>query len=267
MTGSSASPGTSLDRKAVPTQRSSDDLRAQEHATQGMAAVRQATERLYTEVSRLDDRDIVRQSLLPGWTRAHVLTHLARNADALVNLLTWARTGIEHPMYASRADRDADIELGAKRHAQVVREDLLAACTRLDEAADRMSGTDWRANVAHRTGRVFPASDIPAMRLFEIWVHLVDLDSGVTFADVPDAHIEQLVDTAVHPHVTRSDGIPVHLRVELPSGEHRRWELHLPVADCATEIAGPAPDVIGWLTGRTPGTALTGAPPGLPPWG
>ena len=31
-------------------------------------------------------------SALPGWTRAHVLTHLARNADAMVNLLTWART-------------------------------------------------------------------------------------------------------------------------------------------------------------------------------
>jgi maleylpyruvate isomerase len=32
-------------------------------------------------------------SALPGWSRAHVLTHVARNADAMINLLTWARTG------------------------------------------------------------------------------------------------------------------------------------------------------------------------------
>jgi maleylpyruvate isomerase len=267
MTGSSASPGTSLDRKAVPAQRSSADHSALEHANLGFAAVREATERLYAEVSRLGDAEIVRPSRLPGWTRAHLITHLARNADALVNLLTWARTGIEHPMYASRADRDADIEEGAKRLAQVIREDLLAACTRLDTAAARMTGADWRAQVAHRTGRVFPAADIPGMRLLEIWVHLVDLDVGVGFHDVPAAHLEWLLEPAVHPHVTRTEGTPVQLSAELPGGDSRRWRLVLPVDDGVGEISGPAAEVIGWLTRRSPGSALTGPLPELPPWG
>ncbi|HEV2779396.1 MAG TPA: maleylpyruvate isomerase N-terminal domain-containing protein [Actinophytocola sp.] len=267
MTGSSASPGTSLDRKAVPAQRSSADHSASEHAARGLAAVGEATERLYAEVSRLGDADIVQPTRLPGWTRAHVVTHLARNADALVNLLTWARTGIEHPMYASRADRDADIEEGAKRLAQVIREDLLAACTRLETAADRMAGTDWRAQVAHRTGRVFPAADIPGMRLFEVWVHLVDLEVGVDFHDVPAAHLELLLEPAVHPHVTRTEGTPVQLSAELPGGDLRRWRLVVPAVDGSGEISGPAPEVIGWLTRRRPGTALTGPLPDLPPWG
>src|SRR5256885_15091039 len=56
-------------------------------------------------------------SLLPGWTRGHVLTHVARNGDGLGNLLRWARTGTETPMYASREARRADIEAGAGRSA------------------------------------------------------------------------------------------------------------------------------------------------------
>ena len=44
-----------------------------------------------------------------------MLAHLARNADGCVNLLTWARTGIETPQYRSAEQRDADIAAGAGR--------------------------------------------------------------------------------------------------------------------------------------------------------
>src|SRR6266545_1394914 len=104
MTGSSTSPKTSVEHETVPAQHSSAERTAREHATRGLTLVREATERLYGEVSKLDDAAVVGLSRLPGWTRAHVVTHLARNADAWVNLQTWARTGIEHPMYTSRAD-------------------------------------------------------------------------------------------------------------------------------------------------------------------
>lgn len=54
-------------------------------------------------------------SALPGWTRAHLLTHLARNADGLGNLLTWAETGVERSMYGPGNARDDDIEAGSGR--------------------------------------------------------------------------------------------------------------------------------------------------------
>ena len=72
-----------------------------------------ATARLLATARKLDDADLAAPSRLPGWTRGHVLAHLARNADGCVNLLTWARTGIETPQYASDERRDADIETGA----------------------------------------------------------------------------------------------------------------------------------------------------------
>ena len=57
-------------------------------AAQGQQAVERAA-------AELDPGQVAGPSRLPGWSRGHVLSHLARNADALVNLLTWARTGIE----------------------------------------------------------------------------------------------------------------------------------------------------------------------------
>src|SRR6266511_2471447 len=62
-----------------------------------MTDVDQATEALLRTAEALDDGAVAAPSLLPGWTRGHVLTHLARQADAITNLLTWARTGVDTP--------------------------------------------------------------------------------------------------------------------------------------------------------------------------
>ena len=74
-----------------------------------------ATDRLLAQVAELDDKDIAAPSRLPGWTRGHVLSHLARQAPALERLLEWARTGVETPQYPSRRARDAEIEAGARQ--------------------------------------------------------------------------------------------------------------------------------------------------------
>src|SRR5688500_13026045 len=122
MTGPRVSQQTAPSHDSLPEPRG--ELSAAEYAGLGIAAAKQVTVQLTDVVEGLDDIAMKRPSLLPGWSRGHVLTHLARNADALVNLLTWARTGVEHPMYTSRADRDADIEEGSCRMATLLREDL-----------------------------------------------------------------------------------------------------------------------------------------------
>jgi maleylpyruvate isomerase len=68
------------------------------HSLDRLAA---ATGRLLATATALGDAQAREPSLLPGWTRGHVLSHIARNADGMVNLLNWARTGTETPMYAS----------------------------------------------------------------------------------------------------------------------------------------------------------------------
>lgn len=264
MTGSSTSSSTELSREQLPSPRTTAS--GDQGTRHALAAIELASARVLDNVATLTDRTAREASLLPGWTRGHVVTHLARNADALVNLLTWARTGIEHPMYLSRADRDAAIEEGSERLAQVLREDLLAASDRFAAEAERMSEEDWAAQVAHRTGRVFPASAVPDMRLFELWVHLVDLDLGVGFADIEPSHHEALLDVAVRPHRDPSERT-VRLNVQLPDGGQRSWELTTADTNGSMLLSASSVDALAWLSGRADGSRITGTPPRLAGWG
>lgn len=209
----------------------------------------------------LTDADARAASALPDWSRGHVLTHLARNADALVNLLTWARTGVETPMYASPERRNADIEAGAGRPAAELAADLRGSAQRFRAAAAALSDEGWAAKVRTRAAREIAAAEIPWLRVREAWLHLVDLDVGASVDDIPDDVAWQLVlDT------TASLGPRVPSTVELHVEQH--GTLRLGAAAPSGELHGPAPRIAGWLTGRC-GSQLvqtTGTVPALPPW-
>ncbi|WP_433263187.1 maleylpyruvate isomerase family mycothiol-dependent enzyme [Actinosynnema sp. CS-041913] len=247
---------------SVPAPR--EQSAAVQDAVAGLAEVERATQALYDVVAGLDQVAVRGPSLLPGWSRAHVVTHLARNADALVNLLTWAKTGVEHQMYPSPADRDADIAEGAGRLPQLLRADLDAASQRFATAGRDLPPTAWEAEVTYPHSGPFLAHRIPWLRLREVWVHLVDLDSGVDFDDIPAHLVEDFVDEAVGRFADRADVPAVRLDVTLPDGRHRGWELT--AAGDPVTVGGPAAAVLGWLTGRRSGARLDGPVPTLPRW-
>jgi len=69
----------------------------------------QATQRLLGTARIVTEPDLRAPSLLPGWTRAHVLAHLCRSADAMRNLLVGARSGQDRAAYSSAEARQAEI--------------------------------------------------------------------------------------------------------------------------------------------------------------
>ena len=77
------------------------------------AWAQEGTRLLLAGLDRLDDASLDEPCALPDWPRRHLLAHVASNAEAIGRLLTWARTGVETPMYASPEQRAADIETGA----------------------------------------------------------------------------------------------------------------------------------------------------------
>ena len=97
---------------------------------------------------RLTDGQAREASLLPGWSRGHVLTHIARNADGLSNLLVWARTGIETPQYPSRQAREDGIEAGAHRPAAELSADVAQSAT---EFADEVAACPPRPGTCRST--------------------------------------------------------------------------------------------------------------------
>src|ERR1700722_13535705 len=89
-----------------------------------LASLESATGRLLDEIASLSDAAARQPSLLSSWSRGHVLTHLARNAEGSTRLLTWARTGVPSYEYESAEAGSAEIEAGAGRPAEVLIEDV-----------------------------------------------------------------------------------------------------------------------------------------------
>jgi maleylpyruvate isomerase len=149
------------------------------------ACIGEATDRLLASASALTDAGVREPSLLPGWTRGHVLTHIARNADGLGNLLRWARTGITTPMYASREARRADIEAGAGRSAADLAADVQATAIAFAAEAASLPDEAWAAQVQGLTGPPIPGRGVLDWRLREVEIHHVDLAVGYRPGDWP----------------------------------------------------------------------------------
>jgi maleylpyruvate isomerase len=241
----------------------------EQYALTGLAAVRRVQARVDEIVSTMAEGTAHGPSLLPGWTRRHVISHLARNADGLVNLLVWARTGIEHPMYASAADRDADIEEGSRRLLQILQEDLGAASARFFTAADKLSGAAWSNTVTSRNGVTLTAAQVPWLRLTELLIHAVDLDCGVSFDELVSLAGDQfdtVLTFVVGKYAARADIPPVNLEVTMPTGSSRTLSLGIVNGNAPALVTGPAAPAIAWLTGRATGVGLSGDVPPLPAW-
>ena len=217
---------------------------------------------------RMGDDAFAARSALPDWTRAHVLTHVARNADALGNLIRWARTGTPTPAYASREQRDADIATGAKRAPAEIRADVLASSDRLAAVVRDTPAQAWSATVQSPKGEPIPAADILWWRAREVWIHAVDLDTGATFSDLPRPMLHELLTDATQSMAARAD-FPRLLLV--PTDEQRTWSVgEARDEDEVTEVRGPEAELTAWLLGRSKGRSLRTAqgkrPTTLPAW-
>jgi maleylpyruvate isomerase len=220
-----------------------------------MTEVDRATERLLRTAAHLDDAAVAAPSKLPGWTRGHVLAHVARNADAYTNLLTWARTGVETPAYGSSTARVEGIAAGAGRPAAEQIADIRAAHGRFADAAAAMPVEAW-AFVIPATA--LPAAAVPWARLREVEVHHVDLAAGYTADDWSEAFAQRLLREVVM-KVSAAEPPPAPLVLRPDSIDHA---LTIGDAAGAPTVAGPTRSVAAWLAGRADGAGLEVSPDG-----
>lgn len=221
--------------------------------------VEEGTKRFEAAVAALTDAELAAPSGLPGWRRAHVVAHVARNADALVNLLEWARTGIETPMYASPGDREDGIERGAELPPAELRADLLATGRRFAERVAAMPPEAWQGTARTRQGRLIHGAEVLWMRAREVWVHQADLATGIGYDSFPGDYLIELIGDVTGSLASRPGVPPV--RIEAGG---RTWT----IGAGELAVSGSPGAVAAWLTGRSDGGDLhaDGSPPALPDW-
>ncbi|WP_460064376.1 maleylpyruvate isomerase family mycothiol-dependent enzyme [Streptomyces sp. YKOK-I1] len=220
-----------------------------------LASVREATDRLLTAVGKLDDAAVAEPSLLPGWSRGHVLAHLARNADALVNVFEG------RPMYADASVRDADIDRDAPRPLEVQLADVRESAARFQAAA--AVPADWSRTVELRNGVTDHAARVPFRRWGEVELHHVDLGIGYALEDLPQEFTERETDFLADRFAGHPDVPPTRL-----TNGTRAWRTGREADDPEVIVTGAPADLLGWLAGRRDGSGLTvsGGPlPALPP--
>jgi maleylpyruvate isomerase len=222
------------------------------------------TDLLLSTIRGLDDDAVRAASLLPGWTRGHVLSHVARNADGLANVAGSAVTGRLSPMYASREQRDADVESGAARSAADLEADVESSAERLlaQLAAVPEDGIDLE--VPSGRGPSVAVASLPWVRAREVVYHHVDLGAGFTFDDVPDV----LLRAGLAECPSRLAGAAPGATITVAYSDGSQHELV--VGDGSVDVRGTAADVLAWLTGRGDGSRLDAgdqALPAVPSWG
>lgn len=215
-----------------------------------------ATDRLLQTARSMADSDLAAPSLCEGWTRGHVLSHIARNADGATRLLWWGRTGVPWFQYVSQFLREAEIDDGAGRPLDRQLADLEESAARVLAEAGGLAPEDWERPVRWLAGNQQPARRVLDARLAEVQYHHVDLDAGYSFADWPPNYLFRQVEvlagrltpraTSTFQVVADDAGVRAAVGVERPE----------------TTVTGSAADLVGWLSGRRDGAGLVVTPPG-----
>jgi maleylpyruvate isomerase len=209
---------------------------------QRMHLVRESTARLLLDLDGLSEAEVRGDSLLPGWSVGHVLSHLARNADAFVGLLGAAQRREQPPMYPSAEARAADIEAGSGRPAGALAADVRDAAQRLDELWLAMRDAPIRYN------GLSPAADTVTGRWREVEIHHADLNLGYGPQDWPAEFCQDVLDNqsgaALARRLPAGTALVLHATdtgAQWVAGERDAQEV---------AVHGPAWALASWLVGR-----------------
>ena len=221
----------------------------------------EAGQRLTRTVDGLHADDWGADSLLPGWTRAHVVAHLALNGEALGSVLHGAIDHAQVPMYASQESRDTDIEELSQGDPVVLRDRLLGSLTTFVDAVRSVPEEAWDSGFERTPGGpTYPLDAVPLMRVREIEIHHADLGLDYTADDWPPAFAEVVVGSMVG-RLEPTEAFRV-----TPLDSQRTWDVG-PAGDDAPVVTGPVAHLAWWLTGRTPSEQVSSSRGDLPPIG
>jgi maleylpyruvate isomerase len=157
-----------------------------------------AQQRLHDTIASLTDDDVRRPSLLPGWSIAHVLTHVARNADSHVRMVEGAERGEVVWQYAPD-QRDREIEDGSTRDAATIIADVHASAAALEAAWTRASNEVWTSGAARSNAGVLPITQQVVRRWREVEFHHADLGLGFAYADFSPEYTRRELEGASPP--------------------------------------------------------------------
>lgn len=176
---------------------------------------RRGTAYFARKLNELDDRALWRPSLVPSWSRRHVIACTAYHARMLTRATETARTGQTIPLYASESQRVEEIEDGATLPAGALRHLVAHADVHLNVEWRDLANEHW--DIALPYGKPATARETAWMRAKQVWLRAIDLGNGASWRDLPLDFLTALLQEKLN--ITSIDKAPHVLAKEvlLPS--------------------------------------------------
>ncbi|GHF56181.1 maleylpyruvate isomerase family mycothiol-dependent enzyme [Streptomyces griseosporeus] len=215
------------------------------HALLGQVAL--AAERFVATVAALEDDELRAPSALDGWTRGHVVAHVARSADAYVGLLLTARDGVAPGPRLSAAELARAVEADAGRGRDGLAGQVRSSLDRFVREARALPVEAWQRMVCALAGWRHPAWFTLHRCRRELETHHVDLRLAYGTHDWPAAYVSWALEETVA--TLRAQDFPVTSVHATDLG--RTWR----VGSGGPSVAAPGHALLGWLAGRLPAPA------------
>jgi maleylpyruvate isomerase len=226
-----------------------------------LAAVRQSTDRLVSDIRTLTDDRMREPSLLSGWSRGHVVGHLAAHARSLLRVTDGAERGdLVDPYPGGAAARSREIEEWATRPAAELTAELTEAVAELDRRWTGLAADVWQ-RPTRSSGGERPLAAGVLSRWTEVEVHRVDLGLGYGPAGWPGDYVSAALPGVVTGLPRRAAGPPAETWLVRATDTGESWLVDATGdpkvvpgdAPAAHVVAAGQRELLAWLLGRTPG--------------
>lgn len=223
-----------------------------------------ATTRYLEALTQLDEEAVRRPSLLPDWSRTHVIAHLSRNADAFSQVLRQVTAGEPAFMYASAEARTTGIEETVdSSDVDALLKDAEEACARLGDALAACSADPATPYTKVLGGdETWRLDSVGRRRRAEVEIHHADLGIGYVPDDWPTDFSLAMVKQRQDEMAALPEGCPS--MVLSSTDVEGLWKLG---EGQGPEIHGTVGDLAWWLVGRGGGRGLTSSSGELPDLG
>lgn len=153
---------------------------------------RRGTAYFARKLNELSDADLDVASLVPGWTRRHVIAHVGYQARFLARLVEAARKGEPIERIAEPESQINDVALASTLPPHALRHLFKHSEVHLNVEWRDLPDAGWGATVGTRDGGLVRIVDIPLMRAREVWQRAIDLDNKGRLSDCPSGLIAVL---------------------------------------------------------------------------
>ncbi len=200
-----------------------------------------AADNVSAKLGGLSDADVLAPTDLPGWTRGHVLAHIAHVSNAVARQAEYALKGELVDFYdGGHGGRTQAIEMNAGHTADEHRAYIATAFTRALSVLGGLDDAQWMLPVSYRNGDV---RGVGLAYWRELVIHLADLNLGRG----PETWSKEF---CLYLIGFLNSRVPAELQLKLlPLG---LAPLTVGAGETTVSVSGMLTDIAAWLAGRTP---------------